>query len=484
MLRVPSIRSVRFRITMAAAVAVAVVLGVAAVALVTNQRVQLTTALDDNLEQRVDELAADIETGPVDPASFAGTNGEDRLVQLVDTSGSVVAATGNVVGQPAIVEVPDEGQRFSSVSELAIEDDSFRVLARRIATDRGAEVLIVAGNTDDLSESVRTLSASLALAVPFTVLVLVAVLWWLVGRTLRPVEAIRRQVADIGPGELDRRLPEPETGDEIDRLALTMNAMLDRLEDGAARERRFVADTSHELRTPLTRMRTALEVDDAGADDGGAGTGRSDGEFGAGAGNGADGGGGGGGGSDDGGGVPSATRASLLEEVLGLQRTVEDLLVLARTDAAPVSDERAPIDLDDIVGREVRRLRTAERVSVDMTWVTGAHLEGDRDQLTPLVRNLLDNADRHAATTVRVGCRDQDGVVVLEVADDGPGIDPADRERVFERVARLDPARSGEAGGTGLGLAIAREIVVGHGGTIEVDDAPSGGARFTVRLPT
>ena len=85
---------------------------------------------------------------------------------------------------------------------------------------------------------------------------------------------------------------------------------------------------------------------------------------------------------------------------------------------------------------------------------------------------------------VRVGCREQDGIVVLEVADDGPGIDASDRERVFERFARLDPARSGEAGGTGLGLAIAREIVVGHGGTIEVDDAPSGGARFTVRLPT
>jgi len=157
--------------------------------------------------------------------------------------------------------------------------------------------------------------------------------------------------------------------------------------------------------------------------------------------------------------------------------------VLARTDATPVFDEREPVDLDDIVGREVRRLRTSERVSVDMTAVTGAHLQGDRDQLGRLVRNLLDNAGRHAATTVQVGCREEDGLVVLEVADDGPGIDPADRDRVFERFARLDPSRSDDAGGTGLGLAIAREIVLGHGGTIDVADALSGGARFTVRRP-
>jgi signal transduction histidine kinase len=445
--RLSFLGSVRFRITTAAAVAVALVLGIAAVLLVTNQRVQLTAALDDSLEQRVDEIAADVVTGPVDPASFAGTNDQDRLVQLVDASGTVVAATTNVTGQPPIVDLPEEGQRFASVDRLPIEDDSFRVLARRIETERGPEVLIVAENTDDLNDSVRLLTTSLALAVPLAVLVLVAVVWWLVGRTLRPVEAIRGQVGDIGAAELDRRVPEPGTGDEIDRLALTMNAMLDRLEDGAARERRFVADTSHELRTPLTRMRTVLEVD--GAD-------RPGGD---------------------------ATLASLHEEVVGLQRTVEDLLVLARVDDAGGGDDLGPVDLDDIVGREVRRLRTSARVSVDMTGVSGAHLLGDRDQLGRVVRNLVDNGARHADSTVRVGCREEDGVVVLEVADDGPGIAPEDRRRVFERFARLDPARADRAGGTGLGLAIVREIVAAHGGTVAVDDDATGGARFTVRLP-
>jgi signal transduction histidine kinase len=445
--RRPSIRSVRFRITLAAAVAVAVVLGVAAVALVTNQRIQLTASLDDGLELRVDELEADVVGGPVDPASFAGSNDEDRLVQLVDESGTVVAGTTNVRAQPPIVDPPDEGQAYTSVDALPIEDDAFRVLARRIDTERGPEVLIVAENTDDLNDSVRTLTTSLGLAVPLAVLVLAAVVWWLVGRTLRPVEAIRRQVGDIDSAELDRRVPEPGTGDEIDRLALTMNAMLDRLEDGAARERRFVADTSHELRTPLTRMRTTLEVTDGTGD------------------------------------AAAATLASLHEEVIGLQRTVEELLVLATTDAAAGQPRVEPVDLDDIVVREVRRLRTADRVAVDMTAVTGAHLRGDPDQLGRLVRNLLDNGARHASSTVRVGCRERDGIVVLEVSDDGPGIDPSDRTRVFERFARLDPARSDEAGGTGLGLAIAREIVLAHGGTIVVDDAPDGGARFTVGLP-
>lgn len=438
------LRPVRTRIALVAAVVVAVVLGGVAMALVVNQRNQLTAALDDNLEQRLDELAAAVRSGAVDPTSFAGGGEQDRLVQLVDASGRVVAATDNVAGLPPVVPPPGSGQVFTTVEGLPIEDDTYRVLARRIDTARGPEVLIVAENTDDLDDSVRLLGASLAVTVPATVLVLVATVWWLVGRTLRPVEAIRRQTADIGSRDLDHRVPEPGTGDEVDRLARTMNAMLDRLEAGAARERRFVADTSHELRTPLTRMRTTLEVAEE---------------------------------------ADREVRASVLEDVTSLQRLVDDLLVLARADAGVLVGEREPVDLDDIVGAEARRLRADGGVVVDTGGVGAAQVVGDEGGLTRLVRNLVDNAARHASSTVTLTCRETGGPALLVVDDDGPGIAPDDRGRVFERFARLDEARGAETGGTGLGLAIVAEITAAHGGTVEVGESPTGGARFVVRLP-
>ena len=244
-------------------------------------------------------------------------------------------------------------------------------------------------------------------------------------------------------------MPESGSGDEIDRLARTMNGMLDRLEEGSSRQRRFVADTSHELRTPLTRMRTGLETqvaDDVEAAD--------------------------------------VLRSSLLEEVRSLEATVEDLLTLARLDASAAPVERAPLDLDDLVGREVMRLRATSEVEVEMTGVTGAATVGDQGQLGRVIRNLLDNAERHARSTVRVACREEPDGTVVEVADDGPGIPESERARVFERFTRLDEARSAGSGGTGLGLAICRAIVEAHGGTIAVSDSDDGGACFTVRLPT
>lgn len=437
------LRTVRARITLAAAVAVTVVLGGASLALVANQRAQLTQALDDNLVQRLDELASDLQGGRPAPETFGGTNPEDRLIQLVGSSGEVLVATDNMVGEAPVVTLPDSGEAFTTVDGLPIEDDTFRVLARRLGRGSGSPVLIVAENTDDLEDSVRTLGTSLAATVPVAVLVLVAVVWWLVGRTLRPVEDIRRRTAAIGSADLDQRAPEPGTGDEVDRLAVTVNAMLDRLEAGAEREHRFVADTSHELRTPLTRMHTTLEVDGDPAD---------------------------------------PLWASILEEVVGLERLVDDLLVLARRDSG-VAPRREPVDLDDLVVEEARRIRVEGRGEVDLRGVTGAQLVGDPDELRRVVRNLLDNAARHAARHVAVACREERGGVVLEVADDGPGIDAADRERIFERFARLDEARGGDSGGTGLGLAIVAAITRAHGGTVTVDDTPGGGARFTVRLP-
>jgi signal transduction histidine kinase len=278
------------------------------------------------------------------------------------------------------------------------------------------------------------------------------VVWWLVGRTLRPVEAIRSEVAEIGATELHRRVPEPATGDEIARLATTMNAMLARLEDATRQQQRFVADASHELRSPLTRIRTEAEVALAGVDRAGR----------------------------DGVDV-EATLASVLEDTAELQHLVDDLLHLARADAGAAAVQRRPLDLDDVVMREVDRLRAGGH-RIDPSAVSGAHVVGDAPLLARAVRNLLDNAVRHARQSVRVELGERDGVAVLVVRDDGPGIPADDRERVFERFTRLDDARTRDGGGIGLGLSITREIVEAHGGTIRIaDDGP--GATFVVELP-
>jgi signal transduction histidine kinase len=244
-------------------------------------------------------------------------------------------------------------------------------------------------------------------------------------------------------------VPEPAGDDEIARLAHTMNEMLGRLEDAIARQQRFVADASHELRSPLTRIRTELEVDLAGSD------------------------------SAD----LRATHESMLEEVVSLQQLVDDLLHLARADAAAGRERTEPVDLDDLVLREARRVRATGRVEADISGVTAAEVVGDPKQLTRAIRNLVDNAERHAAGRMKLTLAEVDGATLLTVSDDGPGIPAGEHERVFERFGRLDEARTRGTGGTGLGLAITREIIERHGGTITVDSSDRNGARFIVRFP-
>ena len=229
-----------------------------------------------------------------------------------------------------------------------------------------------------------------------------------------------------------------------------MNDMLERVDDAAQRQRRFVADASHELRSPLTRIRTELEVDLAHPDQ-------------------AD---------------LLATHASVLDETIGLQRLADDLLLVARADEGDVGEpRREPVDLDDIVLRVARRLRADDRVRVDLTGVGAGRVVGDPDLLARLVGNLADNAVRHAPSAVdlRSG-RATTARSCSPSHDDGPGVPAAERERIFERFARVDGARSPSTGGTGLGLAIARDIAEQHGGTLVLDPTATG-ARFVLTLP-
>ena len=438
-------RTVRFRITAIAAVVVALVLVIAGAFLVLQQRAALTAILDQGLVQRADDIEAAVIEGGV-PVEFASV-GDEGFVQLVAADGTVVASSSNLAGDPALdlPVSPSGADTIATVDGLTVDDDVFRVLTRTFDGMR----LYVATTYDVVAESTLTLLRSLAFALPIVIVSLAGVVWWLVGRTLRPVEEIRRDVASIGSGALARRVPTPGTGDEIDRLAATMNQMLDRLEVSVGRQQRFVADASHELRIPLTRLRSELELMLASK-------------------------------------IGDADREglrSMLEEIVAMQATVEDLLFLARLDSG-AEIRLSPVDLDDLVLQQVGQLDQVGDVEVRLEQFSAVLVNGDRAQLARALQNLLYNAQRHAARNVWVSLSESNGEAVLAVRDDGAGVPIEAAADIFERFSRVDQARSSDDGGVGLGLAITRDIIERHSGRLVLANAGEPGAVFEIHLPT
>jgi signal transduction histidine kinase len=438
------LRTIRVKATVASTIVVAVALTVAGLMLVQVLRTSQIRSIDSTLELRATDIESLIATdGGI--ASLSVEDDQDGFVQILDASGDVVAASRNIDGEPSLVT----GSGDSTVTMKVIEVDTgdFRVHAHRTEGVDGATI-VVGASLENVDRVLTTVRGSLLFGLPLLLALIAALVWVVVGRALRPVEAIRSEVADIGGGDLHRRVPMPGTNDEIGRLALTMNQMLDRLETSNVAQAQFVSDASHELRTPIAVIRHELEI-----------ALRSDDAV-----------------------LLRETAAEVLDEDLRMQRLVEDLLLLARRDGragAPVVVERSLVDLDDIALGESHRVST--RIRVDTSGISAGQVRGDEDQLVRVVRNLLDNALSHAKQTVRVSVSSTaDGAVVLCVEDDGPGVADADRERIFERFARSDEARARDDGGSGLGLAIVAGIVADHAGTVAVDTSPSlGGARFT-----
>ena len=439
------IGTVRLRITVVATVAVAVVLIGASFALVTVQRRSLIEQLDESLAADIDQLLLVVEQSDVgdQPELLAPVGDDDAVAQVVTLDGRVVAATANAGDRPPIGAVPS-AEAASTIDGL--DDEPMRLVSRR--DDERGLVVHVASPLDDIDESIDELRLTLATAIPVVTLALAVVVFVLVGRTLRPVELIRSEAAAIGPTELDRRVPQPPGRDEITRLAATMNAMLDRLEVASRRQQEFVADASHELRTPLTRMRAELEVDLQHPETADA----------------------------------VATSRSVLVEIEHLQQLVDDLLHLARSDADGPILIRRTVDLDDLVLEEVDAA-AASGVPIDVAGVSAAQIDGDVAQLRRVIRNVLDNAVRHAEHGVVVTMATHDGDVLLTVTDDGPGVPPEQHERIFERFTTVDDARTPGQNGAGLGLAIARTIVEAHNGTIAIDAAHIPGASIVIHLP-
>ena len=312
---------------------------------------------------------------------------------------------------------------------------------------KGRDLVVYAAQPlENVHEAVDTVFHLVLIGIPLLVLITGIVTYLAAGRALRPVEAIRARVATTRDPSV--RVPVPPARDEVGRLAETMNEMLARLQAGQAVQRRFVADASHELRSPLATIATGLELlarDSSG---------------------------------------PAADRdtvTALRGETARLGRLVDALLLLARADESGLRPRFEDVDLDEVA--EAERLRPAGRI---VPRIEAAHVRvvGDRGQLAQVVRNLVDNACRHARSTVVVSVRPSRGYAALDVADDGPGVPADQRARVFERFVRLDDARARADGGAGLGLAIVAEVVAAHGGTVDVVGSPLGGALFMTHRGT
>lgn len=442
---------------MRAAVGAALVMSICVAAAIAFALVVLYWSMADTAVEaaaaRSAQIAAQIaneEPSRLEPSLLA-TDPQIALIQVLDSNGVVVAASNGAPDnalEPAVVPpgtVLDLGP--SEMPGAGGEPDLW--LNARGAVATGQPVTILVGADRELVEATIARVAKLLLAgAPVIVAIAVVGTYVLVDRALRPVEAVRRQVASITGSDLTRRVPVPATRDEVARLTRTMNAMLRRLESAQRTQRRFVGDASHELRSPLTTIITALELAEAHPE-------LLDSRM---------------------------IEDSLLPEARRMSQLVEDLLLLARADEAAMSLRRVDVDIDDILLAEAARLRSADH-GVRST-ISACRVTGDPAALARVVRNLTDNATRYSRNVIELRCGYEPGFVRIVVADDGPGIPAADRERVFDRFVRLDETRARRSGGTGLGLAIVAEIVRAHHGSVVVAERPGGGTMVTVELPS
>jgi signal transduction histidine kinase len=441
--------SLRSRMVLIAAGAVAVMVAVGGALIVLAVRAELIEAADDVGEARAEQIADLASTGRL-PARLVAAEDLEAAVQVV-RGGQVISTTENAAAAVFdLPEQPPDSDTVLALESLPIEDDGpFRVTAVGTQTPQGAATVFVAVEVEEINETIATVVGTGIVGLALLVVAESVLCWVVVGRTLAPVDAISRQAEMITGQRLDRRVPEPHADDEIRRLARTINDMLSRLEVSAMRQERFVADAAHELRSPLAYLRVRLEAALSARRDG----------------------------------VDAQLLPDLLTETVRLSDLVDELLLLARSDGG-IGHAARPVDLDDVVIEVVSAIQGHDRVEVRLGTIQPVQLLGEAALLELVVRNLVENAIQHAASVVEVSLRAEGELAVLTVDDDGTGIPPHARQDVFNRFVRIDDGRSRARGGAGLGLAIVDEIVRLHSGKVEIADSPSGGARLCVQLPT
>jgi len=420
----------------------------------------LVLALQSSLEQSVEatgraraaEIVSRIATNGVaaTAADLTDQSRTDAVTLVLDGQDRVIGSSARRTTRAFSTQRPPIGAYTSVEQDIDTLDEGgeWKVVTTAVAADGQTCYVQVAVPIRTQRASVQTVAVLLLAGTPVLLAAVAVAVWVLVGRALRSVEQIRTTVAEIDARALTARLEVPPTRDEVAALAQTMNAMLDRLQASDRAQRAFVSDASHELRSPLATLSTAAEL-----------AGRTGDE---------------------------EVRTRLLEtmnaELVRMRGLVENLMTLARIDSQDVAGEPVDVDLDDLVDHEARRLRTTSRFEVQ-TRIEPVRVRADPAQVAQPLRNLVDNAERHAAGRITLTLTRQGGSAVIWVDNDGPAVAPADRERVFERFVRLDASRSRDVGGSGLGLAIARAGLASQSGDVRVVEHPDGWCRFEVRLP-
>ena len=443
--------SLRGRLTLVGSIALAAGLALGGVLILIILHFVLIRTVDSTARQTGDDVAVLVEADKItgNPIPAAGTS----IVQVVTPDGTVVASSNQ---NDELVPMLDQDD-FAAARKghtIVVQSDrvqpgttgTMRVVAVRATDGRNPQWVLVASPTRTIEDSTDAVQSVLLVAYPLLLAALAAFTYRLVGWALRPVESLRQGAAEIAAsGRQVGPLPVPDGKDEVNRLAVTLNDMLDRLDAARARQQAFVADAAHELRSPITSLRTQLEVAERL-------------------------------------GEPPLSE-DLMADVARLGRLVDDLLLLARADEGdPRLRLVEAVDVGDLAGTVVRGYCNA-RVPVSCAAETGALTLGDPIAVGRVVDNLVGNAVKHASSRVAVNVSRSDGTVRLVVTDDGPGIPAADRERVFDRFTRLDNSRArSDDEGAGLGLAIVRELLRLHNGGIALGDA-SPGLRVDVTLP-
>jgi two-component system, OmpR family, sensor kinase len=411
---------IRVRLSLAFAAAMAIVLA----ALGAFLYFQLRSSLDEQLEARLRAQASAAEAGAV-------VQRDENLAQMLDADGEVIRGFDRPLAEPATRE------RFVDRDVAGLDDNPYRLL---VVPAEGGQTIVVGASLEDRDDALGGLLAAFLVGGPIALALSTLLGYLLAGALLRPVEDMRRRAAEISTDRAGQKLPLPHAHDEIFRLGTTLNEMLGRLEAGIARERRFVADASHELRTPLALLRTELELAQRRP--------RS----------------------------PDELRAALdsaAEEVDRLTRLAEDLLVLARTDEGQLPLRREEIQVKDLLEAVAGRFNQNVEVGVR----DGESIVGDPLRLEQALGNLVDNALRHGAGTIRLEAERRNDWMELRVSDQGPGFPPELLPHAFDRFTRGDEAR--ERGGTGLGLAIVAAVAKAHGGR-----AHAAGSTVTIELPS
>ncbi len=411
----------------------------------------LTSSTSTAARQKAQSVVAELEDVDVSDANeyMLATARAGQYVQLLDPAGIVVGSSDPVAAHsPLSAQRPAPGQTLTQdASSLPTvgDNDNFHIVA---TGSPGGYTVVVAQSTQLRADTIATVAWFMLGTTPLLLGIVAVSVWLLVGRSLRQVETIRGQVARIDAERLDGRVDVPGTNDELEALALTMNTMLARLQASDHEQRRFVSDASHELRSPLATLSAGVEI--AASDPSGA--------------------------------MWLQMQDVLAQETARMSYLVESLLTLAKANDHGLTLEEADVDLDDVVDQEIRRLRSTSRNEIRAD-ITPARIRGDAHRLAQVLRNVLDNAERHALSRITIGLEITDHAAVVTVDNDGTPVPEADRERIFERFVRLDASRSRESGGSGLGLAIAAGIMTAHRGRIRALEGPDGQCRFEMTLP-